>query len=61
MTRTASSFPYLRTDLHRIGPISRSVGLTLDSSSPDFRPQTMRLDTTLSCVMTHDAFNSRAS
>ena len=61
MTRTASSLRYLRSDLHRIGPISRSVGFTLDSSSPDFRPRTMLLDTTLSCVMTHDAFNSSAS
>ena len=35
MTRVASSLPYLRTDLHRIGPIFRSVGFTLDSSSRD--------------------------
>ena len=47
MTRTASSWRYLRTDLHRISPISRSVGFPLDSSSPDFRPRTMLLDTAL--------------
>ena len=35
MTRVASSLPHLRTDLHPIGPIFRSVGFTLDSSSPD--------------------------
>ena len=35
MTCTASSLPYLRTDLHRIGPIFRSVGFMLDKL---FRP-----------------------